>query len=144
MYGNGWKDNGNGTFTSTAKQSGYSPLDLYLMGMIPKEQVPPMLLIDNPAIDKTQLPHLGDTISGTAKTVTIDDIIADEGACVPDAASSQKKFNFEPRTYFCHPFARSRARCHCLRKPAASAPGIAGIKTRSGSQWLEISSRSRQ
>jgi len=23
MYGNGWKDNGNGTFTSTAKQSSY-------------------------------------------------------------------------------------------------------------------------
>ena len=93
MYGNGWKDNGNGTFTSTAKQSVYSPLDLYLMGMTAKEQVPPMLLINNPAVDPTQLPHLGDTISGTAKTVTIDDIIAAEGTRVPDAASSQKKFN---------------------------------------------------
>jgi hypothetical protein len=93
MYGNGWKDNGNGTFTSIAKMSGYSPLDLYLMGMIPKEQVPPMLLIDNPAIDKTQPPNLGDTVSGIAKTVTIDDIIAAEGPRIPDAATSQKKFN---------------------------------------------------
>ncbi len=92
MYGNGWKDNGNGTFTSTAAMSGYSPLDLYLMGMIPKEQVSPMLLIDNPAIDKMQLPQLGVTVSGTAKTVTIDDIIAAEGARVPDAASSPKQF----------------------------------------------------
>jgi hypothetical protein len=93
MYGNGWKDNGNGTFTSTATMSGYSPLDLYLMGMIPKEKVPPMLLIDNPAIDKTQLPQLGATITGTANTVTIDDIIAAEGARVPDSTTSQKKFN---------------------------------------------------
>jgi hypothetical protein len=93
MYGNGWKDNGNGTFTSTAAMSGYSPLDLYLMGMITKEKVPPMLLIDNPAIDKTLLPQLGVTITGIAKTVTIDDIIAAEGTRVPDSTTSQKKFN---------------------------------------------------
>lgn len=93
MYGNGWKDNGDGTFTSISAKSGYSPLDLYLMGMIPKEQVPAMLLIDNPAIDKTKLPVPGATISGTAKSVTIDDIIAAEGPRVPDAATSQKKFN---------------------------------------------------
>ena len=93
MYGNGWKDNKDGTFTSFAKQSVFSPLDLYLMGMIAKEQVPPMLLIDNPAIDRTQLPHLGDTITGTMKTISIDEIIAAEGARIPDAASSQKKFN---------------------------------------------------
>lgn len=71
----------------------YSQLDLYLMGMIPKEQVPPMLLIDNPAIDKSQVPIIGATISGTAKTVTIDDIIAAEGPRLPDAANSQKSFN---------------------------------------------------
>lgn len=93
MYGNGWKDNGNGTFTSVSKQSAFSPLDLYLMGMIPKEQVPPMLLIDNPSIDKMQLPQLGATVTGTAKTVTIDDIIAAEGARVPDSTTAQKLFN---------------------------------------------------
>lgn len=93
MYGNGWKDNGDGTFTSTSARTGFSPLDLYLMGMVPKEQVPAMLLIENPAVDNTQLPQLGATISGTAKTVTIDDIIATEGARVPDATASQKKFN---------------------------------------------------
>lgn len=93
MYGNGWKDNGDGTFTSIAKQSSYSPLDLYLMGMVPKEQVPSMLLIENASIDKTQLPHLGDTITGTAKTVTIDDIIAAEGERISNAATAQKQFN---------------------------------------------------
>jgi hypothetical protein len=93
MYGNGWQDNGNGSFTSTAARSVYSPLDLYLMGMISKEQVPPMLLIDNHAIDQTQLPQLGATVTGTAKTVTMDDIIAAEGARVPDSTTSQKQFN---------------------------------------------------
>jgi hypothetical protein len=61
--------------------------------MIPKEQVPPMTLIVNQAIDKTQLPQLGATISGTAKTVAIDDIIAAEGVRIPNAATSPKKFN---------------------------------------------------
>jgi alpha-tubulin suppressor-like RCC1 family protein len=93
MYGNGWQDNKNGTFTAVAKQSGYSPLDLYLMGMIPKEQVPPILLIENENINKTQLPHLGDTISGTATMVTINDIISAEGERIPNAATSQKQFN---------------------------------------------------
>jgi hypothetical protein len=93
MYGNGWKVNQDGTFTATAARSAYSPLDLYLMGLIPKEQVPPMLLIENPAIDKNQLPQLGATVTGTARTVTIDDIIAAEGDRIPNAAASQKKFN---------------------------------------------------
>lgn len=93
MYGNGWKNNNDGTFTATSVRNSFSPLDLYLMGMIPKEQVPPILLIDNPAIDKTQLPQLGATVSGTAKTVTIDDIIAAEGARIPDSTTAQKRFD---------------------------------------------------
>ncbi len=92
MYGSGWRDNGDGTFTATAGQSVYSPLDLYLFGMIPKEQVPAMLLIDNAAIDPTQHPQLGSTVAGTATTVTIDDIVAAEGDRIPSAAASQKQF----------------------------------------------------
>lgn len=92
IFGNGWRDNGGGSFTSASGQSGYSPLDLYLMGMFPKEEVPSMLLIDNPAIDKTQLPEPGATVTGTATTVTIDDIIAIEGARVPNSTASQKMF----------------------------------------------------
>lgn len=92
MYGNGWKNNGDGTFTSTSARSGFSSLDLYLMGMIDKSQVPPMLLIDNPAIDKSKQPHQGDVITGTARTVTIDDIIAAEGPRIPDTTTAQKQF----------------------------------------------------
>src|SRR6266540_5001675 len=60
-YGNQWQDNGNGTFTSVAGRKYYSPLDLYLMGMIDKSQVPPMLLIENPSIDPAKMPDIGAT-----------------------------------------------------------------------------------
>ncbi|MEK6744612.1 MAG: CARDB domain-containing protein [Nitrospirota bacterium] len=95
MYGNKWQNNGNGTFTSVAPQTElkyYSPLDLYLMGMLDKSQVPPMLLIENNAIDPARLPEANVTISGQARTVTIDDIIAAMGERVPSAAASQKSF----------------------------------------------------
>ncbi len=54
----------------------YGALDLYLMGMIDKSQVLPIALIENAEIDPTLLPSLGTTITGTVRTVTIDDIIA--------------------------------------------------------------------
>jgi hypothetical protein len=92
MYGNDWQDNKDGTFTSTGKEGYYSALDLYLAGFYGKSQVPPMLLIDNPAIDPVRLPEVGTTISGTARYITIDDIIAAEGNRVPDVSTSQKTF----------------------------------------------------
>jgi Glucodextranase, domain B len=92
MYGSAWLDNGDGTFTATSIRSSYSYLDLYLMGMIDKTQVPPMLLINNPAIDKTQLPQAGATVSGTSTTVTIDNIIAAQGDRLPLPAQAQKTF----------------------------------------------------
>ena len=95
MYGNRWQDNGNGTFTSTTpyrEMKLYSPLDLYLMGMIDRSKVPPMLLIDSPGADPARLPEAGVTITGTARMVTIDDIIAAMGPRVPDASASQKSF----------------------------------------------------
>lgn len=101
LYGNNWQDNGDGTFTSLPPEQArdgevlgriFSPLDLYLMGLIDKGRVPPLLLIDSPGLDRNALPAIGVTIPGTAKTVTIDDIIAVEGARVPAAADSRKEF----------------------------------------------------
>jgi hypothetical protein len=91
-YGNAWRDNGNGTFTSTGGGKYCSPLDLYLMGFIDKSEVPPMLLIENPVIDSSGLPSPGATVSGSPQYVTIDEIIAAEGERMPDASSSQKVF----------------------------------------------------
>ncbi len=92
LYGNDWQDNKNGTFTSTGGGKYYTNLDLYLMGLIDRTKVPQKTLIENAAIDPTKLPEPGAIISGTTKTVTIDDIIAAEGERVPGATDSQKAF----------------------------------------------------
>ena len=92
LYGNDWQDNGDGTFTSIGAGKYYNPLDLYLMGLRDKSQVPPMLLIDNPDIDPERLPEKGTTIEGTSQYITIDDIIAAEGERIPGSAESRKTF----------------------------------------------------
>lgn len=92
MYGNNWEDNGDGTFTSVAARKYFSPLDLYLMGMVDRSDVPPMLLIENPDIDPTKVSSGGDTISGTPRYITIDDIISAEGERVPGVQDAQKQF----------------------------------------------------
>jgi flagellar hook assembly protein FlgD/fibronectin type 3 domain-containing protein/subtilase family serine protease len=91
-YGNRWVNNGNGTFTSLAGRRYFSPLDMYLMGLIGKSEVPPMLLINNPEIDPERLPEPGITIEGISQHVSIDDIIAAEGERIPSAVDAQKSF----------------------------------------------------
>ena len=92
QYGNRWSDNGNGTFTSRPDRQFFSPLDLYLMGMLKREEVPPFFLIRNPEVQAGRLPEPGVTISGTRQDITIDQIVAAEGARQPDADRAQKQF----------------------------------------------------
>lgn len=94
MYGNRWHDNGDGTFTALAGRKYYSPMDLYLMGFIDASEVPPMRLIQNEDTDPARLPEAGATIDGTARYITVEDIIAAEGERTPSAADSQKEFKF--------------------------------------------------
>jgi hypothetical protein len=94
QYGNRWQDNGDGTFTALAGFKYYSPLDLYLMGFLDKSEVAPMLLIEDTPVDPARLPEAGITITGTGRTITIEDIIAAEGERTPPAAESQKDFKF--------------------------------------------------
>ncbi len=93
-YGNRWADNGNGTFSSKPDRQFFSPLDLYLMGMLKKEEVPPFFYIESPGADAHRLPEAGVTISGTRRDVTIDQVIAAEGAREPAADAAQKQFRF--------------------------------------------------
>lgn len=92
LYGNEWLDNGDGTFSSIETRRSLSPLDLYLMGMYDASEVPPLLLIENTAVDPTMLPMADVTITGGARIVTIDDIIAAEGIRIPDSAVAPKRF----------------------------------------------------
>lgn len=92
MYGSDWRETSDGSFTARAVERFYSPLDLYLAGFFDETEVAPFVLIENPAVDPAQLPSAGATVSGVARTVTIDDVVAHEGPRVPAAASAQRDF----------------------------------------------------
>jgi hypothetical protein len=94
LYGNHWQDNGDGTYTSVAPEQSasgsylgriMSPLELYLMGLHDKDQVPPLTLIDSPGIDRNRLPEVGVTIPASARSVSIDQVVAAMGERFPSA-----------------------------------------------------------
>ncbi|MDJ0852191.1 MAG: CARDB domain-containing protein [Myxococcota bacterium] len=93
-YGHRWRDNGDGSFTAVDARRFYSPLDLYLMGLLAPEEVPDFFRIDSTDADRTELPLKGTVVSGAAETVSIDDIIDVEGPRFPDSTSSQKEFRY--------------------------------------------------
>jgi uncharacterized protein (TIGR03437 family) len=95
MEGNVWRENGNGTFTSESLVDGYSRLDHYLMGLRPASDVSPIFLISNPSGTSevsTSSPTPNKTVTGTKQTITIDQIVQQNGARFPDAISAQKNF----------------------------------------------------
>jgi hypothetical protein len=98
MDGNRLVDNNDGTFSVTGSFSQYSPLDLYGMGLVPPADVPPWFLVTNAqtmdghAIDPTR--YLGRTsqFTGTREDITIDQVIAANGARVPAFADAPHAF----------------------------------------------------
>jgi len=67
----------------------YSPLELYLMGLIPPEEVPDIHILYNP--DLTDPEHI---TAESYKTVTIEQVMASAGGeRVPSYIDSQKEFN---------------------------------------------------
>jgi hypothetical protein len=84
-------NNGDGTWSFIAnwEREPYSPLDLYAMGLIPPEEVPPVHIL--------QSPNLGDLkriTAASSRTVTMDQIVKTEGGQrTPSASESQKEFN---------------------------------------------------
>jgi hypothetical protein len=67
----------------------YSPLELYMIGFIPPEEVPPIHILKNP--NTSDLEHI---TASSYKTITIQDIMdAEGGARIPSSADSQKEFN---------------------------------------------------
>jgi YVTN family beta-propeller protein len=87
-----WVPNGDGTFTAKRIFDEYSPLDLYLMGFLASDKVPPFQLLSNPGIDVSQNFAERDRISATAETISINQIISAEGSRVPDFQASPKTF----------------------------------------------------
>jgi hypothetical protein len=97
MGGGVWQDNFDGTYTQLdddyyVPATGYSYLDLYLMGLISAAEVPDFFILKNlvPAGKDAN----GHPIFKAERTkVTIQDVIAAEGPRLPDVNHSQRKFN---------------------------------------------------
>jgi hypothetical protein len=97
MGGGVWQDNYDGTWTQLddnyyVPATGFSYLDLYLMGMISAAEVPDFFILRN-------LTPAGKDANGHAvfkadrTKVTIQDVIAAEGPRLPDVEHAQKDFN---------------------------------------------------
>ncbi|HXV17014.1 MAG TPA: hypothetical protein VD758_09570 [Gemmatimonadaceae bacterium] len=97
LGGGAWQDNLDGTFTQLrdgffVPASGYSPLDLYLMGLISAGEVPDFFILRN--LVKVGTDKDGHQIFRAYRTkLTIQDVIAAAGPRLPDVHHSQREFN---------------------------------------------------
>ena len=96
LGGGSWQDNFDGTYTQLrdgyfVPATGYSYLDLYLMGLISAAEVPDFFILGNLVqVGKDTNEH---PIFRAERTkVTIKDVIAAQGPRFPDVDHSQRKF----------------------------------------------------
>jgi hypothetical protein len=97
LGGGVWQDNFDGTYTQLrdgyfVPATGYSYLDLYLMGLISAAEVADFFILRN--LVRVGKDANGDSIFKAERTkVTIQDVIAAEGPRSPDVDHSQREFN---------------------------------------------------
>ena len=97
LGGGRWQSNSDGSYTRLSEgffvpAAGYSYLDLYLMGLLPAEEVPDFFMLNNlvqVGADASGRP----LFKGDRVNVTIRDVIAAEGPRSPNVDRSQHKFN---------------------------------------------------
>ena len=101
LEGNRIADHGSGAFRfeTTETITGFSKLDLYLMGLLPPAEVPANFFVRNPSIfdnlfDEAHEPLAGIFFDGERVEVTIGDIIAAHGPRAPDHTVSQRNFRY--------------------------------------------------
>lgn len=92
MEGNLFREDGGDRFTTIGATDRFSPLDQYVMGLIPAAAVPPFYFVDG-CVFRGAAPALGVPITGRRVDVTIEQIIAAHGPRVPAAAKSPHRFN---------------------------------------------------
>jgi MYXO-CTERM domain-containing protein len=107
LEGNAWRDNGDGTFTTRtdATRYQYADLDLYLMGLIPAEQVAPWFAIGSPQtngafditgspINPASPPQIFDpqTIQGVRVDFGIEEVVTRLGPRVPAAGAAPNRW----------------------------------------------------
>jgi hypothetical protein len=97
MGGGVWQDNLDGTYTQLdddyyVPATGYSYLDLYLMGLVSPAEVPDFFILQS--LQPAGKDANGHPIFKAERTkITIRDVIAAEGPRVPDVNHSQRNFN---------------------------------------------------
>ena len=97
LGGGVWQDNFDGTYTQLrdgyfVPATGYSFLDLYLMGMISAAEVPDFFILTN--LVRAGKDSVGHPVFRADRTkVTIQGVIAAEGQRLPDVDHSQRRFN---------------------------------------------------
>ena len=72
----------------------YSPIELYLAGLIPPEEVPDLWVAEDgePLLNENGEWNRHSFVASRVKTYTIEDIVAKHGPRVPDHSKSQKNF----------------------------------------------------
>lgn len=97
--GNDIEDLGGGQFRTGVSSVRYGPLDQYLMGIRPPEEVPPFFFIRTPkfvtsgaVVSPEESPGTGVGMTGTRKDVTVNDVIAAMGPRNPPAAAGAPPF----------------------------------------------------
>ena len=98
VEGNRIRDNGLGMsprFDTVATAEGYSPLDQYLFGLRPPEEVPPLFAaLDTNGLPNASPPHVGTSFNGRRYDISIQDVIAEAGPRVPDSGIAQRNYRF--------------------------------------------------
>lgn len=97
MGGGVWQDNLDGTYTQLdddyyVPATGWSYLDLYLMGLIGPSEVPDFFILTN-LVPQGHDSNGHPIFKADRTKVTIQDVIAVEGPRLPDVDHSQKDFN---------------------------------------------------
>lgn len=97
MGGGVWQDNFDGTFTQLdddyyVPATGWSRLDLYLMGLIAPSEVPDFFLLRN-LVPQGNDANGRPMFKAERTKIAINDVIAAEGPRLPDVDHAQKEFN---------------------------------------------------
>ncbi|MEW6209567.1 MAG: nidogen-like domain-containing protein [Acidobacteriota bacterium] len=95
MEGNAWRNNGVGIFTTIETAvNHFSDLDLYLMGLLPADEVDDLAYLDLDEdlreLIRSRSPVSGFSMSAPQKKISIEKIIRHEGPRTPDFTSSPK------------------------------------------------------
>jgi hypothetical protein len=132
MGGANWRDNGDGTFTQLASgtmnpASGFSYLELYLMGLLPASKVPDFFILRNQqSVGRT--PEGQNIVKAEKVTITIQDIIAHNGPRIPSFENSPKAYNT----------AIVAVTLHGKQPPPAMLTQLEGIAAAWKSYWSKV------